>query len=124
MNDQLLHQLRFQKLPGIREHLEARILNAKGNDLSYEEFLSMLLTDEVEQRTTRRINRLLKRVSLGAVTTVETFDFAFNSSVNTKLVKSLVSCRFIKRAEGVFFIGPTGTGKRHQETEKPFNPLG
>ena len=113
MNDQLLHQLRLLKLPGIREHLEARILEAKGNDLSYEEFLSMLLTDEVEQRTTRRINRLLKRASLGAETTVETFDFAFNSSVNAKVIKSLVSCRFIERAEGVFFIGPTGTGKTH-----------
>lgn len=68
MNDQLLHHLRVLKLPGIREHLEARILEAKSNDLSYEEFLSMLLSDELEQRTTRRINRLLKRASLGAET--------------------------------------------------------
>jgi DNA replication protein DnaC len=113
MNDQLLHQLRVLKLPGIREHLEARILEAKSNDLAYEEFLSMLLSDELEQRTTRRINRLLKRASLGAETTVETFDFAFNNSISSKIIKSLASCRFIERAEGVFFIGPTGTGKTH-----------
>lgn len=113
MNDQLLHQLRALKLPGIREHLEARMLEAKSNDLSYEDFLSMLLTDELEQRTTRRVNRLLKRASLGAETTVETFDFGFNSSVSPKLVKSLASCRFVERAEGVFFLGPTGTGKTH-----------
>ena len=44
MNDQLLHQLRSLKLPGSREHLEARMIEAKGNDLSYEEFLSIDLT--------------------------------------------------------------------------------
>ncbi len=113
MNDQLLHQLRILKLPGIREHLEARMIEAKGNDPSYEEFLSMLLTDELEQRTTRRINRLLKRASLGTETTVETFDFAFNTSISSKLIKDLASCRFIERSEGVFLIGPTGTGKTH-----------
>jgi DNA replication protein DnaC len=113
MNDQILLQLRSLKLPGIREHLEARVLEARGNDLSYEEFLSMLLTDEIEQRTTRRVNRLLKRASLGAETTVETFDFSFNPSISSKLIKSLASCRFIERAEGIFLLGPTGTGKTH-----------
>lgn len=113
MNDQLLQQLRALKLPGIRDHLEARMIEATSNDLSYEEFLSMLLTDELEQRTTRRVNRLLKRASLGAETTIETFDFSFNSSVSAKLIKNLASCRFVERGEGVFFIGPTGTGKTH-----------
>ena len=105
--------MRLLKLPGIREHLEARMVEARSNDLSYEEFLSMLLSDELEERSTRRIARLLKRASLGTDTTLETFDFAFNGSINSKMIKSLASCRFIERAEGVFFLGPTGTGKTH-----------
>jgi DNA replication protein DnaC len=113
MNDDTMHRLRVLKLPGIREHLDARLLEAQANDLSYEEFLSMLLTDEVEERTSRRIARLLRRASLGVECTLETFDFSFNSSLNGKVIKSLASCRFIERSEGVFFIGPTGTGKTH-----------
>jgi DNA replication protein DnaC len=113
MNDDVLHHLRVLKLPGIREHLDARLLEAQANDLPYEEFLSMLLTDEIEERTSRRITRLLRRSGLGTDTTIETFDFSFNPSVSGKQIRSLASCRFIERSEGVFFIGPTGTGKTH-----------
>jgi len=35
--------------------------------------------------------------------TLESFDFAFNPSINPKRIKSLASCRFMERGEGVFF---------------------
>jgi DNA replication protein DnaC len=113
MNDQIIQQLRTLKLPGFREHLEARIMEAESNNLSYAEFLAMLLTDELDMRTTRRIQRLLRRASLGKDMTMETFDFSFNPSITPKRIKALASCRFIERGEGVFLIGPTGTGKTH-----------
>lgn len=113
MNDQILQQLRTLKLPGFREHLEARIMEAESNNLSYAEFLAMLLTDELDLRTTRRVQRLLRRASLGKDMTIETFDFAFNPSITAKRLKALASCRFIERGEGIFLIGPTGTGKTH-----------
>lgn len=113
MSDDLLQQLRALKLPGIREHLQARMMEAEANSLSYTEFLSMLLTDELDLRTTRRIDRLLHRAQLGAEMTLETFDMSFNPSINAKLIRNLASCRFIERGEGVFFLGPTGTGKTH-----------
>lgn len=113
MNNDLIQQLRALKLPGIREHLEARMMEAEANNLSYDEFLSMLLTDELDQRISRRIDRLLHGAHLGAEMTLESFDWSFNSAINAKQIRSLASCRFIERGEGVFFIGPTGTGKTH-----------
>lgn len=113
MNDQIIQQLRALKLPGFREHLEARIIEAESNNLSYAEFLAMLLTDELDLRTSRRIQRLLRRASLGKEMTMETFDFSFNPSIGVKRIKALASCRFIERGEGVFLMGPTGTGKTH-----------
>ncbi len=113
MNEQIMQQLRSLKLPGFREHLESRIMEAEANNLSYAEFLAMLLTDEIDMRTTRRIQRLLRRASLGQDMTMETFDFSFNASIASKRIKALASCRFIERGEGVFLIGPTGTGKTH-----------
>ena len=53
MTDHLIQQLRALKLSGMREHLEARIQEAERNDLSYDEFLSMVISDEVEMRTNR-----------------------------------------------------------------------
>lgn len=113
MHDDLISQLRILKLPGIREHLEARIMESEANNLSYSEFLSMLLTDEIDARTTRRIQRLLQRAHLGPETTLDSFDWAFNPTINAKQMRALAACRFIERGEGIFFLGPTGTGKTH-----------
>ncbi len=113
MNDQLIHQLRVLKLSGVRDHLEDRLSEAQRNDLGYDDFLSMALTDEIDTRTTRRVKRLLHQASLGSDNTLETFDFAFNPSINARLIKSLASCQFLERGEGIFFLGPTGTGKTH-----------
>jgi len=109
----LSQQIRALKLSGILEHLDARLLEAEQNDLSYGEFLSMILTDELETRTLRKISRLLHHAGLGTEKTLESFDFAFNPSINARLIRGLASCRFIERSEGVFFLGPTGTGKTH-----------
>jgi DNA replication protein DnaC len=113
MNDHVLQQLRTLKLPGFREHLDMRIMEAEANNLSYAEFLTMLLTDEFDLRTTRRVQRLLHKASLGKEMTIETFDFSFNPSIDAKRIKGLTSCAFIERGEGVFLLGPTGTGKTH-----------
>ncbi len=115
MNDysQLRMQLRQLKLSGMLENLDVRLLEAAQNDLSPTDFLSMILTDELETRTARRVSRLLHEAGLGTDKTLETFDFAFNPLINQKVIRNLATCRFIERGEGVFFLGPTGIGKTH-----------
>ncbi len=110
---QLMIQIRNLKLSGMLETLDVRLLEADQNDLAYTDFLSMILTDELETRTVRRISRLLHSAGLGTDKTLETFDFAFNPAINQKLIRTLATCRFLERGEGVFFLGPTGTGKTH-----------
>jgi DNA replication protein DnaC len=110
---QLAIQLRKLKLSGLVDTLDLRIREAEQNALSYAEFLSMILTDELETRTARKITRLVHAANLGSEKTLETFDFGFNPSINQKMIRSLGTCRFIERGEGVFFLGPTGTGKTH-----------
>jgi DNA replication protein DnaC len=50
---------------------------------------------------------------IGGWSTLETLDFSFNQSINAKRIRRLATCRFIERGEGIFFLGPTGTGKTH-----------
>lgn len=114
MNNQPIQQLRALKLPGFRE--------AEANNLSYAEFLSMLLTDELEMRISRRIARLLHRAGLGREMTLESFDFAFNPSINAKRIKSLASCRFMERGEGVFFPACRQAGSVPRARAKPILP--
>ena len=110
---QLKQQLTTLKLSGLLENLDLRLLEAQQNQLTYSEFLSMIFSDEMETRDMRKLGRLLKNAGLGTEKTMETFDFSFNPSINAAYIRELATCRFIEKGEGIFFIGPTGTGKTH-----------
>ena len=110
---QLKKQLKTLKLSGMIDNLDIRLLEAQQNQLCFSEFLSMLLSDEMETRNQRKLKRLIEQAGMGSEKTLETFDFSFNPHINAAYIRELATCRFIERGEGVFFIGPSGTGKTH-----------
>ncbi len=110
---QLKQQLKALKLSGTLDNLELRLMEASQNQLSFNDFLSMVLADELETRQQRRLQRLLTVARLQSEKTMESFDFTFNPSINAQQIKQLSTCRFIEKGENVFFVGPTGTGKTH-----------
>lgn len=105
--------LKALKLSGILDHLDVRLMEAQSNELSFTELLAMILTDEMEARRNRKLSRLIKRAHLNSGQTLESFDFSFNPSTNAVHIRELARCQFIERAENVFLLGPTGTGKTH-----------
>ena len=113
MLNQLKQQLKRLKLSGMLEHIDLRILESQQNQLSYSEFLAMLVTDEVEKRNMAKLGRLIKQANRGAEKTLESFDLSFNPSINAAYIRELASCQFIEKGENIFFLGPTGTGKSH-----------
>lgn len=84
MNDtaQIKTQLKSLKLSGCNDNLELRLLEAQQNQLAHSEFLSMILTDEIENRQMRKVKRLLVQSGMGSEKTLESFDFSFNHSIN------------------------------------------
>lgn len=110
---QLLSHLKALKLSGIAESLELRLTEAQRNDLSFSEFMAMILTDELQVRSNRKLGRLLLRAHAESSKTLESFDFGFAPGVKASQIRELSTCRFIEKGENVFFIGPTGTGKTH-----------
>ncbi len=109
----LTGQLRALKLSGILDTLELRLLEAEQSQMSLTELLTMLLSDELEARRNRKLARLIKHAHLDAGQTLEHFDFGFAIHAPRALLRDLATCRFIQRAENVFLLGPTGTGKTH-----------
>ena len=93
--------------------LEVRIMEAQHNGLACSEFLSMILTDELETRNNRTLQRLLTRAHAESGKTIESFDLTFNASINAAQIRELATCHFIEQGENIFFLGPTGTGKTH-----------
>lgn len=110
----LLTQLRQLKLSGLLDHLELRLLESQQNNLSYSEFLSLVVSDEIEKRQHKKLDRLFHQARLsGNDQTIENFDFSFNPAIHAAQIKELATCHFIRNGQGVFFIGPAGTGKTH-----------
>lgn len=110
---QLKSQLKALKLSGILETLELRIMETQHNQLAFTELLSMILTDEIEARQNRKLQRLITHAHLESNKTLETFDFSFNHSLNAPFIRELATCHFIENGENIFLLGPTGTGKTH-----------
>lgn len=110
---QLKLQLKSLKLAGALANLDLRLMEAQSSQLAYSEFLSLLLTDELEARDNNKLNRLLAQARMGVHKTIESFDFSFNPSPFAPQIRELATCRFLERAENIFFLGPTGTGKTH-----------
>jgi len=110
---QLLTQLRALKLSGIADTLELRLMESQNNGLSFSEFLAMLLTDELEVRSNRKLERLLIRAHAESSKTLESFSFSFNPSIKPSQIRELAQCHFIEKGENIFLLGPTGTGKTH-----------
>ena len=113
LKHQLTPHLKHLRLSGILETLEARNRQAIDGKWSYVEFLSRLLEDEVERRAQKQLLLRLRRGALNATKTLETFDFAFNPTINRQQILSLAACDYIRHKRNLLICGPTGVGKTH-----------
>jgi DNA replication protein DnaC len=90
-----------------------RLQEASGNRLSHEEFLELLVQDEMNVRQQRLLGRRVKAAAFGQTRSLEDFDFAFNTSIKRKQVFDLSTCHFIRDRRDILFVGPPGVGKTH-----------
>jgi DNA replication protein DnaC len=80
---------------------------------TYEEFLTRLLQDEVERRGQKQLDLRIRRSGIASAKTLETFDFAFNPTINRQQVYDLATCAFIRQHRNALICGQTGVGKSH-----------
>jgi len=113
MNDALQKALTKLRLSGLAQSLDVRLQEASGNQLNHVEFLELVLQDELAVRAERLVRRRVKAAAFHEPRTLEDFDWQFNTSIKKKQIFDLATCRFIREARDVLFLGPPGTGKSH-----------
>ncbi|MBI3041799.1 MAG: ATP-binding protein [Betaproteobacteria bacterium] len=96
-----------------RERLEALLQEAASREASYSDFLEQVLTEEVSAKTTKNIAMRTAMARFPFVKPLETFDFAYQPSIDKKQVLALASSHFIEHGENVIILGPPGVGKTH-----------
>ena len=75
-------RLREFKLSGIYNSYEERIKYAQSKSLSYEEFLELLLEDEVNNRRDNSYKKRYSKAKFPYSKNIEDFDFAFQPSID------------------------------------------
>ena len=95
------------------ELLDASLEEASRHEMTYATFLCGLLDTEEQARKRRSEETRLKLSRLPHRKTLEEFDFAFQPSIDTRLMKELSTLAFVARDENVIFLGPPGVGKTH-----------
>ncbi|UCD51713.1 MAG: IS21-like element helper ATPase IstB [Phycisphaerales bacterium] len=111
MNESLQTALKKLRLSGMAQSLDIRLQEAAGNGLNHVEFLELAVQDELAVRADRRINRRIKAASFREIKTLDDFDFSFNPSIKKQQIYDLATCRFIREARDVLWMGPPGVGK-------------
>jgi len=113
MKTVLKQQARQLRLSGLLQTLEVRLQEARSHDLSHEEFLELILADELNIREQRKIARHTKAASFREQRSLEDFDFSFNPKIDRKLIYQLATGTFLEQGRDILMVGPPGVGKSH-----------
>jgi len=121
---QLEKKLKEYRLSGIAQTLEMRIKQAQEEELSYGDFLGLLLEDETARRDDNRHLRLYRGAKLPYEKGLEDFDFSFQPSIRKAEILELATLRFMDKKANVIFLGLPGTGKTHLSVALALTAMG
>jgi len=110
---ELAPMLKQLRLSGILDSLDSRNKQAIDKKMAYPEFLALLINDEVARRDQKRFSTRLRRANFRSNKTIDQFDFNFNPTINSALIRELMTGRFVEENVPVLIAGPCGTGKSH-----------
>lgn len=111
ISPELRQVLRRLKLSPVLGTLPERLTLARQQKLPYQDFLELLLTDEVSRRDEIGTQQRARQARLDPHMTLETWDDSTKVRFDRQLWNELCSLRFLDDAASVLILGPVGVGK-------------
>jgi DNA replication protein DnaC len=96
-----------------RERIEALLQEDAAKEIAYSDFLDQVLSEEVAAKTTKNVAMRTALARFPFVKPLETFDFAYQPSIDKKQLAEVATCRFLEHGDNVILLGPPGVGKTH-----------
>ena len=113
MNARVQERLIKLRMPHVATRLDALLSDAIKHEWTFLEFVDRLLAEETEAKQRKRITMGLQIAHFPGVKTMDTFDFAFQPTVDAKLMRELMTGHFVGSHENILILGPPGVGKTH-----------
>jgi DNA replication protein DnaC len=108
--DRLLKRLHLANTRRVWRDL---LVRAEQEEWTYEQLLTLLVTEEIAQRQQTRLARLLRRAGFPFLKTIDDFDFTYQSTVRLALLGSTLSPDFVTEGRALVLVGKPGRGKTH-----------
>jgi DNA replication protein DnaC len=103
--------LRRLKLSGLLNTLPERLTLARAQKMPYQDFLLVLISDEVTRRNGLAATLRAQRARLDPAMQLEAWDASSKVTYDKMLLNELVSMRFVEAHAHVAIVGPVGVGK-------------
>jgi len=109
----ILDKLQSLRFFGMQTALEEQLQMPDIDQLSFDERLGLLVDREITERDNRRLKTRLQKAKLRLDACVEDVDFRYKRGLDKAMLLQLADCQWIKDANNVLIIGPTGVGKTY-----------
>jgi DNA replication protein DnaC len=111
MTEELSQLLKSLHLRRVAEILDEELANAETSGLSYQDLLARLLRAQWHQAQQNALEWRIERARLPEKWTLESFPFKKQPGVSQKQIRGFAELDFVRNAENLILIGPTGVGK-------------
>ena len=112
MNPEVLKSLLLElRLATASRELEA-VLASQKKAVSLG-WVAEVLEREIDARNEKSLRRRIHDARFPEITTIESFDFAFNPDIDEAKIRELATLKFIDQHQIALFLGAPGVGKTH-----------
>jgi DNA replication protein DnaC len=116
MNETTLTKMKQIKLYGMHGAFRTAIETGKTDHYTLDQFVSMLVDAEWDDRQNRKIERGIKNARFSYKASIENIIYDELRNMDRNSILRLAECDFIKKCENILITGSTGVGKSYLAT--------
>lgn len=116
MNESTVTKMKQMKLYGMFNAFKTAIESGKTDHYTLDQFVSMIIDAEWDERYNRRIERSITNAKFHYKSNIESINFDVSRNLDRNMVLRLAECEFIEKNENILITGSTGVGKSYLGT--------
>lgn len=116
MNETTLTKMKQMKLHGMHGAFRTAIETGRTDDYTLDQFVSMIIDSEWDDRHNRKIERSIKNARFHYKSSIENIIYDVTRNIEKNNVLRLAECEFVEKNENVLITGSTGVGKSYIAT--------
>lgn len=111
MNEELIHQLKTIRLPGLLANWDQYLAMAEKENYSHARLLKHIISEEYRLRMENSRKMRICRAKIPEKYVIETYPFDKQPKLERKKLMNLYDSDYLSKQRNIIWIGPTGTGK-------------